>query len=134
MTTLTHEIRLDGAPLVQGDETSINVIFNCLNGRNFTPPQPAWRTQTYAEYLFAMEDELQADFAGATIELAAIGQPASQSYQFPATLDGVAKPDCAHDGEVAMTYCDECGKDVDHIIGCPDGAEICQACFDAGAH
>ena len=30
--------------------------------------------------------------------------------------------------------CDDCGAQVDTIIGCPDGAEICQACFDAGAH
>jgi hypothetical protein len=29
--------------------------------------------------------------------------------------------------------CDDCGAEVDHIIGCPD-AEICQACFDAGNH
>lgn len=30
--------------------------------------------------------------------------------------------------------CDDCGSRVDTVIGCPDGAEICQACFDGGAH
>lgn len=30
--------------------------------------------------------------------------------------------------------CDDCGAVVPTIIGCPDGAEICQRCFDAGAH
>lgn len=30
--------------------------------------------------------------------------------------------------------CSECGAKVNEIIGCPDGAEICRACFDAGKH
>ena len=30
--------------------------------------------------------------------------------------------------------CGECGETVAYIIGCPDGAEICQDCFDAGHH
>lgn len=30
--------------------------------------------------------------------------------------------------------CSECKKRVVNIIGCPDGAEICQECFDAGLH
>jgi len=30
--------------------------------------------------------------------------------------------------------CSDCGDKVPSIIGCPDGAEICQACFDAGRH
>jgi len=30
--------------------------------------------------------------------------------------------------------CGECGETVAYIIGCPDGAEICQGCFDAGRH
>lgn len=28
-----------------------------------------------------------------------------------------------------MTTCDSCGDEVD-TIGCPSGAELCQACFD----
>lgn len=32
------------------------------------------------------------------------------------------------------TFCDECHDAVDSVIGCPDGAEVCQACFDQGAH
>ena len=35
-----------------------------------------------------------------------------------------------NDGEV----CGQCGARTEKIIGCPDGAEICQACFDAGLH
>ena len=35
-------------------------------------------------------------------------------------------------GEVSA--CDVCGANVPHIIGCPDGSEICQDCFDAGTH
>lgn len=33
-----------------------------------------------------------------------------------------------------MNTCDNCGADVAEIIGCPDGAEICPDCFEAGAH
>ena len=28
--------------------------------------------------------------------------------------------------------CGICGKTVPYVIGCPSGAEICQACFDDG--
>lgn len=34
----------------------------------------------------------------------------------------------------AGDVCSECGSHTDGIIGCPDGAEVCQACFDNGAH
>jgi hypothetical protein len=30
--------------------------------------------------------------------------------------------------------CGECDETVAYVIGCPDGAEICQGCFDAGQH
>lgn len=30
--------------------------------------------------------------------------------------------------------CGECGEQVESIIGCPDGAEVCPQCFDAGRH
>ena len=30
--------------------------------------------------------------------------------------------------------CVECGEVVPYVIGCPDGAEVCQDCFDAGQH
>ena len=30
--------------------------------------------------------------------------------------------------------CGECGATVAYMIGCPDGAEICHDCFDAGQH
>lgn len=30
--------------------------------------------------------------------------------------------------------CAECGAQVEEVIGCPDGAEICQQCFDQGSH
>ncbi len=36
--------------------------------------------------------------------------------------------------EAKDNTCSECGDKVDRIIGCPDGAEVCQACFDNGAH
>jgi len=29
--------------------------------------------------------------------------------------------------------CTACGEHVGSIIGCPNGAEVCQDCFDAGA-
>ena len=37
-------------------------------------------------------------------------------------------------GEAGLDTCSDCGAQVTSIIGCPDGAEICQACFDKGAH
>lgn len=33
-----------------------------------------------------------------------------------------------------LSTCTDCGASVLTIIGCPDGAEICQACFNAGHH
>jgi hypothetical protein len=30
--------------------------------------------------------------------------------------------------------CDACGEIVHYVIGCPDGTEVCQDCFDAGQH
>ena len=40
--------------------------------------------------------------------------------------------ECADKAE--PTKCDDCGKEVKTVIGCPDGAEICQECFDGGKH
>jgi len=37
------------------------------------------------------------------------------------------------DTKLKLSLCDECGaKDAD--VGCPDGAQICQECFDKGLH
>ncbi len=30
--------------------------------------------------------------------------------------------------------CDDCGAEVESVIGCPDGAELCRSCFEAGGH
>jgi hypothetical protein len=30
--------------------------------------------------------------------------------------------------------CGDCGETVAYVIGCPDGAEICQGCFDTSQH
>ena len=34
----------------------------------------------------------------------------------------------------AADKCDACGEIVPNVIGCPDGTEVCQACFDSGQH
>ncbi len=36
--------------------------------------------------------------------------------------------------EEELSTCSDCGASVDTLILCPDGAELCQRCFDAGAH
>ena len=41
---------------------------------------------------------------------------------------------CAQDEADDISICDDCGAEVPYIKGCPDGAEICQACFDSGKH
>lgn len=46
----------------------------------------------------------------------------------------IAKPIKQARRRTGLSKCDECKKQVKEIIGCPDGAEICQACFDAGKH
>jgi hypothetical protein len=33
--------------------------------------------------------------------------------------------------ESAATVCSECGMQGGSVIGCPDGTDVCQACFDA---
>jgi len=35
---------------------------------------------------------------------------------------------------LGIQLCDDCGDEVDELVGCPDGAEICQDCFDGGSH
>jgi len=30
--------------------------------------------------------------------------------------------------------CSSCGEIVPYVIGCPDGAEVCQECFNSGQH
>lgn len=30
--------------------------------------------------------------------------------------------------------CEDCGAEVDSLVGSPDGAEVCQSCFDQGNH
>ena len=32
------------------------------------------------------------------------------------------------------SLCSDCGQAASTLVGCPDGAEVCQSCFDAGAH
>lgn len=44
-----------------------------------------------------------------------------------------AKPDKAME-TVDAPSCSDCGAEVSDVIGCPDGSEICSACFDAGSH
>lgn len=78
---MTHEIRLNGARILKGDQTSVAVIYNNLSGRNFENPQP-WRDGTHADYLAMMQRELGVTFDGATIELAEVGQPAAAAHQF----------------------------------------------------
>jgi len=36
--------------------------------------------------------------------------------------------------EIGLSTCDECGERVSEVVGCPDGAEVCRDCFNAGAH
>lgn len=42
------------------------------------------------------------------------------------------------EGELFETHhkskCSDCGQTVSSLMGCPDGAEVCQDCFNAGAH
>lgn len=40
----------------------------------------------------------------------------------------------APEGGEGIKTCDDCQACADSIILCPDGAQICQQCFDAGAH
>lgn len=34
----------------------------------------------------------------------------------------------------SLSTCSNCGAEVESIVGSPDGAEVCQQCFDAGGH
>lgn len=34
----------------------------------------------------------------------------------------------------SLSQCDSCGAEVDTVMGCPDGSEVCRDCFDSGAH
>lgn len=33
-----------------------------------------------------------------------------------------------------LSQCDSCDTQVETIVGCPDGSEVCRSCFDSGAH
>jgi hypothetical protein len=49
-------------------------------------------------------------------------------------LDGLIALYEGEDDEDEGATCDECGAQVEEVIGCPDGKEICQQCFDQGSH
>jgi hypothetical protein len=34
----------------------------------------------------------------------------------------------------ALSTCSGCGAEAESVIGCPDGAELCESCFDSGQH
>lgn len=64
------------------------------------------------------------------VELMKTAEPGS--VQFLTSDDSVIK--AYESAGTKDNVCSDCGTHVDSIIGCPDGAEICQACFDSGAH
>lgn len=39
-----------------------------------------------------------------------------------------------YEAEAETYHCDDCDAEVKDVIGCPDGAEVCQSCFDEGRH
>ena len=41
-----------------------------------------------------------------------------------------------HEETIEKAECEDCGVNLtaDSTVGCPDGSEICRACFDAGGH
>ncbi len=59
-----------------------------------------------------------------------------EQEQMPASEDNLAMLNAiichARDILGLLAECDECGEKCIRIIGCPDGREICQDCFDAG--
>jgi hypothetical protein len=52
-----------------------------------------------------------------------------QPFKYDFTLLAASEP-----ASYELRACGDCGAAVATIIGCPDGAEICKACFDAGDH
>ena len=47
-------------------------------------------------------------------------------------LDALLEGQALH--TITEDECQECGKPSAELVLCPDGAEICQECFDQGAH
>jgi len=48
--------------------------------------------------------------------------------------DSAGEPSAFYSGVYNPGVCDNCKESVSSIIGCPDGSEVCQFCFDSGAH
>lgn len=67
-TPLNFQITLDGTAIMKADETSAQVVFNNLNGKNFLSPPP-WKSATYPEYLAMMERELKVSYSGGLLGL-----------------------------------------------------------------
>lgn len=62
-------IKVNGKEWMTGDETSIGVIFQNLNGANYVNP-PVWKEGTYEQYMDYMRVEYGETFAkGETITL-----------------------------------------------------------------
>lgn len=102
--------------------------------------------------------EVQADhgldaFGAAALQLKEAGEggdaefyaaiPVGAAYELPGegvvTLETVLDPEQADvfglpTNVESTSVCDECGASDASMVGCPDGAEICQDCFNAGLH
>lgn len=71
-------------------------------------------------------------------------QTAREQYVYDSddvAIDDDAHASPSHEGVWVQAWvylplqtCDDCGKQVPSIIGCPDGAEVCPKCFDSGNH
>lgn len=60
--------------------------------------------------------------------------PANSGFPNRGTIPGwgVLKKEFEEaEDESAATVCSECGMQGGSVIGCPDGTDVCQACFDA---
>ena len=63
---------------------------------------------------------------------------ASGSYRkycsFLKSLDGAIRHAQRIRDQEERQKCDDCGAEAPSMVGCPDGAEICQPCFNEGRH
>ena len=64
----------------------------------------------------------------------AIREHADEATAHLRHLEALLEGQALHTITTEDDKCQECGEHTNELVLCPDGAEVCQNCFDQGAH
>jgi len=108
--------RCDACELYESDQAAVEAVVKCAQSQ----PQLLQFVKKISDLMHEGEpgDDGQPFDQASEDAIAALNQLILEARQLLGTAE----------------KCGECGETVAYVIGCPDGAEVCQDCFDAGQH